>query len=51
MPKRKNLTLAEQAEKFRREEQRRIDAGQLSTTDADAAIDAMIKKNIRDYGA
>ena len=51
MPKRKNLTAEEQHERFRAEEKRRVDAGMLSSDDEDAAIDAMIKKNIRDYGA
>lgn len=50
MPKRKNLTSEEQHERFRAEEKRRVDAGMLSKDDQDDAIDAMIKKNIRDYG-
>ena len=51
MPKRKNLTQAEQEQRFREEEKKRIDAGMLSSDDADAAVDAMIRKNIKDYGA
>ena len=51
MPKRKNQTQEEQAERFRREAQKRLDNGQLSVADADAAIDEMIQKNIRDHGA
>ena len=51
MPKRKSLTPAEQAEKFRLAAQKRRDAGMLSVEDADAAVDAMIAKNIKDYGA
>lgn len=51
MPKRKSQTQEEQTERFRREAQKRIDSGQLSVTDADAAIDEMIRKNIRDHGA
>ena len=51
MPKRKSLTPAEQAEKFRVAAQKRRDAGMLSIEDADAAVDALIAKNIKDYGA
>lgn len=51
MAKRKSLTPAEQAEKFRLAAEKRRDAGRPSVEDADAAIDAMIAKNIKDYGA
>ena len=51
MPKRKPLTSAEQTEKFRFAAQKRIDSGLLSSDDADAAVDAMIRKNIKDHGA
>lgn len=51
MPKRKNLTPAEQAEKFRLAAQKRINSGLPSSDDADAAVDAMIRKNINDHGA
>ena len=51
MPKRKKPTLEEQTERFREEEQKRIDAGMLSMPDADAAVDAMIRKSIKDHGA
>jgi hypothetical protein len=51
MPKRKNRTAAEQAERFRSAAQKRIDAGMLSVADADDAVDAMIAKNIKDHGA
>ena len=51
MPKRKQLTPAEQAEKFRLAAQKRIDSGLLSTDDADAAVDAMIRQNLKDHGA
>jgi hypothetical protein len=51
MPKRKKLTPAEQAEKFRLAAQKRIDSGLPSSDDADAAIDAMIRKNLKDHGA
>lgn len=51
MPKRKKLTSAEQAEKFRLAAQKRIDSGLLSPDDADAVVDAMIRKNLKDHGA
>ncbi|QIK96125.1 hypothetical protein G7076_06385 [Sphingomonas sp. HDW15A] len=51
MPKRKSLTPAEQAEKFRLAAKKRTDAGMPSVADADDAMDAKIAKNIRDYGA
>jgi hypothetical protein len=51
MPKRKSLTPAEQAEKFRLAAKKRADAGMLSVEDADAAMDAKIAQNIKDYGA
>ena len=51
MPKRKSLTAAEQAEKFRLAAKKRTDSGIPSVADADAAMDAKIAKNIRDFGA
>lgn len=51
MPKRKTQTPAEQAERFRLKEKKRVDAGMLPADDQDAAIDAMIRKNIQDFGA
>ena len=51
MPKRKNQTLEEQSDRFRREAKKRIDAGQPSIAEADAAVDAMIRKSIKDHGA
>ena len=51
MPRRKSLTAAEQAEKFRLAAKKRIDSGMLSVADAEDAVDAKIAKNIRDYGA
>ena len=51
MPKRKNQTKEEHAERFRREAQKRLDSGQLSIADADDAVHEMIKQNIRDHGA
>ena len=51
MPKRKSLTPAEQAEKFRLATQKRADSGMQSVADAEAEMDARIAKNIRDHGA
>ena len=51
MPTRKNQTLEEQSERFRQEAQKRIDSGMLSAEDADAEMDARVKKSIRDHGA
>ena len=51
MPKRKSLTPEQQAEKFRDEAAKRRNAGLPSIAEADEAVDAMIRKNIRDYGA
>jgi hypothetical protein len=45
MPKRKEppLTPAEQSARFNAEVQRLIDAGELSPTDADAALDKIVQ--------
>lgn len=51
MPKRKSLTAAEQAEKFRLAAKKRADAGMPSTAEADAALDERIARNIREHGA
>jgi len=51
MPRRKSLTPAEQAEKFRLAAKKRSDSGMLSVADAEDAVAAKIAKNIRDYGA
>ena len=51
MPKRKLLTAEQQAEKFRQEAARRKSDGLPSIAEAEAAVDAMIRKNIEDYGA
>lgn len=51
MPKRKPLTPAEQAEKFRLAAQKRADSGLPSIADFNAEMDAKIARNIRDYGA
>ena len=45
------MNAKEQREAFKREAQKRLDAGQLSPADADAAMDSLIRKSIRDHGA
>jgi hypothetical protein len=45
MPKKKpGMTPEEQSEAFKREAQRLIDAGELSPTDADAALDGLVRR-------
>jgi hypothetical protein len=51
MAKRKSLTPTEQAEKFRDEAERRRKVGLPTIEEASAAVDAMIRQNIRDHGA
>jgi len=51
MPKMKSLTFAEQSQKFRDEAARRKSVGLPSIAEADAAVDAMIRKDIDDHGA
>ena len=51
MPKHKPLTAEQQARKFRDEAAVRKNNGLPSLAEADAAVDAAIRKNIRDYGA
>ena len=52
MPRAKpRMTPKEQGEAFKREAQRRIDAGELSPTDADEALDRLIRKSIKEHGA
>jgi hypothetical protein len=51
MPKRKNPeTPEQQSERFRREAQKRLDAGEPNPSEADAAIDRMIRENIKRHG-
>jgi hypothetical protein len=46
MPKAKNkLTPEEQRKRFEAEVQRLIDAGELSPTDADAALDKLVRRS------
>lgn len=52
MPKKKKPeSQAEQSKRFKRDAQRLIDAGELNPTAADDAIDEMIRRSIRRYGA
>lgn len=52
MPKRKNpLTPKEQRKRFEDEVQRRIAAGELSPTETDERLDAMIRQSIKLHGA
>lgn len=51
MPKRKPLTAEQQAQKFRDEAAVRKNNGLPSIAEADKAVDEMIRKNVRDYGA
>jgi hypothetical protein len=45
MPKKKHTeTPEEQSERFRKEVQRLIDAGELSPTEADAALDRLVRR-------
>jgi len=45
MPKKKvELSEQEQGEHFKKEVRRMIDAGELSPTDADAALDRLLRK-------
>lgn len=44
MPRKRNAeTQAEQSERFRREAQKLIDAGELSPTEAETVMDALIR--------
>lgn len=46
MPKRKEtLSTEEQSRRFMAEAQRLIDAGELSPTEAEAALDALVRKS------
>jgi hypothetical protein len=49
MPKAKNrLTPEEQRRRFEEEVRKRIAAGELSPTDADAALDNLVRKSARE---
>lgn len=46
MPKRKEtISPQEQSRRFKAEAQRLIDAGELSPTEAEAALDALVRKS------
>ncbi len=52
MPKKANKeSQAEQSERFRKDAQRLVDAGELNPTDAEAALDALVRRSIKDHGA
>ncbi len=47
MPKKKHKESAsEQSERFKREVQKLIDAGELSPTEADSALDVLVRKSL-----
>jgi polyhydroxyalkanoate synthesis regulator phasin len=49
MPKKKRQeTQAEQTQRFRIKVQELIDAGELNPTEADAALDALVRKGAKD---
>lgn len=51
MPKKLNPeTPDEQVERFRRDAQKLVDAGELSPTDAEEAMDALVRKSINKNG-
>jgi len=48
MPKKlKPETQAEQSKRFRKDAQRLIDAGELNPTDADTALDALVRRSAK----
>lgn len=50
MPRRKEqLSQTEQSERFRKEAQRLIDAGELDPTEADAALDRLVRQHSRTH--
>ena len=52
MPKAKNhITEEERSKRFEEEVRRRKEAGDFDQDAADAAIDAMVRKSIKDHGA
>jgi len=51
MPKKKpGMTPEEQSERFKADAQKLIDAGELSFAEADAALDALVRKEGRRTG-
>ena len=52
MPKKlKPESQEEQSKRFKREAQKLIDAGELNLTEAEAAVDALIRKGLKEHGA
>ena len=52
MPRKQNPeTPLEQVKRFRRDAQKLIDAGELSPTDADGALNALVRQGINKHGA
>ena len=52
MPKKKNTeSQAEQSERFRIEVARLIEAGELNPTDADEALDSLIRREVANLSA
>lgn len=49
--KAKRLTQAEQSKRFRQKVKELIDAGGLNATEADARLDEMVRRSIKDHGA
>lgn len=48
MPKKKHKeTQAEQSARFKAEVARMVEAGELSPTDADAALDDLLRRNVK----
>ena len=52
MPRKLNReTPGEQSKRWKREAQKLIDAGELNPADADAALDRLVRKSIKEHGA
>jgi hypothetical protein len=52
MPKQKNpLSPTERRRRFEAEVQKLKEAGELDPDEAEAALDAMVRKSVRDHGA
>lgn len=48
MPKKKNQeSQAEQSERFKRDAQKLIDAGELNPTEAEAAVDRLVRRSAK----
>jgi hypothetical protein len=52
MPKKKNQeSQAEQSARFKKHARKLIRAGELNPIDAEAAVDALVRKSIKEHGA